>query len=305
MKMHGEWVQAYSEELAGDMMLEGLLAHCFKSWPDVLFIVSGFYTPARILKIIRARNIRIVLLCTESPYEEDRQLDLARSGVFDAILLNDPTHLKEYEGLAPIVEYSPHCYRPAVHCPGPAVPEWVGDVSWVGTPYPSRMEFMHAVDWTGLTLRLAGNWTKLEDDDPLAAHVVHTREGCFDNTETVDLYRSTKASFNTYRGRGGELREVAHPDLAEGWAIGPREVETIATGCLLAREPRGEGDELFPMLPTFNEPAELGDLLRWWCANDSARERAVTKAYEAIADRTFDNSAARLLRALESVPAIR
>lgn len=295
----GRYVHAFSEELAGEMALDGLLAHCFKSWPEILFIVSGFYTPPRILQICKARGIKVVLLCTESPYEEDRQLSIARSGCLDAVLLNDPTHISEYQGTAPIVAYQPHCYDPDIHRPGDPVAEWVGDVAWVGTPYPSRIAFMTSVDWTGLDLKLAGNWTKIEDDHPLAPHVIHDREDCFDNPDTVRLYRSVKASFNTYR------KEASHPDLVEGWALGPREVETIATGCFLAREARGEGDVLLSMLPTFTEPEELGDLLRWWCTHDTQRQAATVKAYEAIADRTFANSAAQLLNALESVPAVR
>lgn len=295
-----EWVHICSEELAGDFTLTHLMAACYRYWPDLVFIVSGFYMPNRIVEVIRKRNMKTVLLCTESPYEEDRQLALAQSGYLDAVLLNDPQNIELYAGAAPIVEYQPHCYDPDKHCPGPGRDDWRGDVCWVGTPYPSRMQFMERVDWSGLHLRLAGNWTEFENSDhPFAQHVVHDLQDCFPNEETVDLYRSCKATFNNYR------KEAHHPDLVEGWALGPREVEATATGILCAREPRGEGDELLPMLPTFTSPEELGEVLRWYCNNTAAREAAVSGAYEAIADRTFENSAARLLTALDAVPVAR
>jgi hypothetical protein len=71
-----------------------------------------------------------------------------------------------------------------------------------------------------------------------------------------------------------------------------------ATGLFFVRDPRGEGDTLWPMLPTFANPAEASDLVRWWLAHDELRADAARKAREAIADRTFTRNAATLLRLL-------
>jgi len=211
--------------------------------------------------------------------------------------LNDPINMHAYEDLAPHVYYSPHAYDPDVHKPGKPYKPWIGDVGWVGTTYPSRREFMRKVDWSGLKVRLGGNWSWVDADDVLPPYLIHKRKDCLDNEDTVLLYQSVKATFNTYR------KEAQHEDLELGWAIGPREVEACATGLLLAREPRGEGDDLLKMCPTFTEPEELGELLRWWCANDGPRERVIAQAREAIADRTFENHAKKLLTILEDVPA--
>ncbi len=86
--------------------------------------------------------------------------------------------------------------------------------------------------------------------------------------------------------------------------MGPREVELAACGAFFLRNPRGEGDELFPMLPTFTQPDEFSELLRWWLTHDAARTDAAIRAQAAIVDRTFANTAARLLRIIEGVPKI-
>ena len=39
-------------------------------------------------------------------------------------------------------------------------------------------------------------------------------------------------------------------------------MELAATGTYFLREPRGEGDEILHMLPTFDGPAEFEDKLR-------------------------------------------
>ena len=49
------------------------------------------------------------------------------------------------------------------------------------------------------------------------------------------------------------------------------------------------------MLPTFETPTEFEDLLRWWLAHPKERKSAATQARAAIADRTFQAQAARLL----------
>jgi hypothetical protein len=50
------------------------------------------------------------------------------------------------------------------------------------------------------------------------------------------------------------------------------------------------------MLPTFTGPDEASDLLRWFLAHPSEREKAAQKAREAVQGRTFDTAAAGLLR---------
>jgi spore maturation protein CgeB len=124
--------------------------------------------------------------------------------------------------------------------------------------------------------------------------LVHEREQCMDNTVTADLYRSAKVSANLYR------KEHSDQSHADGWAMGPREVELAACGTFFLREARPEGDDLFPMLPTFETPEEFSDQLRWWLTHDTERVEAAGLARKAIADRTFTNTAARLLRLVDA-----
>jgi hypothetical protein len=72
-----------------------------------------------------------------------------------------------------------------------------------------------------------------------------------------------------------------------------------AIGLPFLRDPRGEGDEVLPMLPRFDSPDEASELARWWAEHDGLRAEAARQAREAIADRTFANNAARLLQLLE------
>jgi len=58
---------------------------------------------------------------------------------------------------------------------------------------------------------------------------------------------------------------------------------------------------VFPMLPTFGDPKDASDKLRWMLAHDAKREEAARQARSAIADRTFEANAKRFLTLAEKL----
>jgi spore maturation protein CgeB len=90
--------------------------------------------------------------------------------------------------------------------------------------------------------------------------------------------------------------QLAAPTRPAGVACGPREIEMAACGLWFTRDPRPESDGLFAMLPSFTSPAEASEQIRWAVSHDRARQKAAAAAREAVAGRTFRESAMRLLR---------
>jgi spore maturation protein CgeB len=270
--------------------IDGVYSDLYRLRPDVLLVVAGHFIPAKLLDLARLSGTRVVVLHTESPYEDERQVLLA--GHADLNLVNDPTNIEAFKAVAPTV-YMPHAYRPAVHRPGPASADLVSEFVFVGTGWPSRIEFFEAMNLEGVDVALAGNWQGLAEGSPLRKFVAHDIGECLDNADAVGLYQSSKVGLNLYR------REAQHPTLIDGWAMGPREVELAACGLFFLREPRPEGDEVLGMLPTFTSPGEASELLHWWLAHDTERSAVAAQARAAIADRTFDAHAAMLMRLLE------
>jgi spore maturation protein CgeB len=241
--------------------------------------------------VLARRPHHVVYWCTESPYEDDRQARGARYA--DTVILNDPTNLAQFrEQVNPRTYYLPHSYDPAVHFPGDADPDLACDFAFVGTGFPSRIQFLESIDWTGIAVKLGGNWKELDESSPLAPMVAHRRDWCISNEEAADLYRSCKSSLNLYR------REANTDGLELGWSMGPREIELAACGAFFLRDPRPEGDDLFPMLPTFSSSEEVRPLLDWWLSHDKAREEAARRARAAIEQYTFRSRAEWLVNHL-------
>jgi hypothetical protein len=289
-KQPGEFALALDPERSLIFALNDLHAVCYQYRPDVVFITSGFYLRDTYLDVIRSYRTRVVLLHTESPYQDDDQI--VRAAKVDLNLINDPTNLEQFRAVAPTF-YVPHAYRPDRHFPRQGMSEHASDFCFVGTGYPSRTGFFEAVDFAGIDVALAGNWQWTDEESPLRKWLAHDVEVCCDNEQTAYLYAATKMSANLYR------REANRPALSAGWAMSPREVELAAMGVPFLRDPRGESDAVLPMLPTFDGPAEFGERLRWWLAHDDARHQAGCQAREAVADRTFVSHARQLLRLLD------
>ncbi len=275
----------------------GLYGTCYQTWPDVVLAISAFFTPPLILDVMRARKHKVVLVHTESPYQDAEQL--MRGAHADYNIINDPKNLDKFRELGP-ADYYPHAYRPSVHYPGKGTPKMECDLAFIGTAFSSRIKFFEAMDLEGLDVLLAGNWTKLpveSPNSPLYKYLATDHiENCVDNDQTAEAYRSARMGINPYR------REIHYEGgVAElSTSIGPREVEMAACGLPYLRDPRPENEEVLGMEPAYDSPEDASEKLRWWLKHPAKREWAAREAYEAIKDRTFENNAKRLLKALES-----
>lgn len=292
----GDIVKQMTPVEAAIAACEGIKARCWEFWPDVVIIVCADFVPPDLLDDIRAHGHRLVIIHTESPYEDAQRIALAPHA--DINLLNDWCTLDSWREANSNSHYVPHAYDPDLHHPGPSTRS--ADVCFVGTGWQNRIDFLEKVDWTGVDFQLAGKWDRLDNGRPLLREDSPLRSYLFDgpinNAVTADLYRGSKIGFSLYRG------EATRPDLAEGWAIGPREVEMAACGLFFPRDPRPEADELFPFLPTFSTPAEFRDIVDWYLPRDALRHDLAMRARAAVEGRTFKAHAARLIGRLSELP---
>lgn len=291
-----EFEQAMEDNAAVLASFEALGHHLYTFWPDLVIFVSAFYVRQEMLHLIRSRGHKLVILHTESPYQDDEQLMRAQYAHLN--ILNDPTNLEEYRCLSK-AEYIPHAYDPDRHYPGTG-PRDI-DFSFVGSMFPSRVDFFERFieelgeEWLGKhDIALGGQaWSnKRLDGSPLLNYLGHPRAHAIENSETANIYRRTKVGINVYRKEG----ESTHAD--EGWSMGPREVELAACGLPFLRDPRPESDEVFPFLPPFESPEHAADQLKWYLRTPEMLEMYRELTIKAVRHRTFDNNAARLMQLL-------
>jgi spore maturation protein CgeB len=304
---HGEFKKALAHKhdvIA--LAANGVMSTAYQFWPDLIIIVSAFFIPLDVIDTLRSRGHKVVLIFTESPYEESRQIEQATHA--DLVLLNDPLRLPEYDALGIPAFHIPHAYRPSLHYPGPGEDELATDFAFFGTGYPNRIEFFAKMialgAFEGIDVTIGGNWEGCKDDDAVLAYLSHERSECVDNEIAVRSYRSAKVGMNLYRreaGRGIEDPvEKARAALGPS-AAGPREIEMAACGLFFLRDPGPESDAIFPMLPSFASAEDAAEQLQWWLKRDDEREKGAREARAAIRHRTFTANAQTLLKMLDAL----
>lgn len=276
---------------AARMVAEQLRAACFDFWPELVVITSAFLIPPETFDIIRDRQIKIAVILTESPYEDPTQIGIAARS--DLAIINDPINLDRYRQHQPNTFYIGHAYDPEQHRPQIINPDYQADFGFVGTGFPSRVQFLEQVNFEGLTVKLAGNWQQLDATSKLNRYLLQHPSGSFPNSETVRFYSSIKISANIYRKEGAD-------NHLTGYACGPREIELAAVGTFFLRESRPESDELFSMLPVYESAEHFSELVKEWSVNDRQRQQAARLAQLAVKPRTFTNNALALLERLDN-----
>jgi hypothetical protein len=278
------------------MATKGLMETCYLFWPDVIFFVSAFFQTQAQLQVLKTRGHKIVMLHTESPYQDDEQI--GRGQFADLNLLNDPCNIELWKTMTDgVVRYQPHSYDPKRHYVDGMGLKKEADFSFIGTAFRSRCEFFHNMDLAGIgNVTLGGNlWDACpEEYSDILNYLGHPINQCVDNEETARVYRISKTGINFYRREGEDKHK------GEGWAMGPREIEMAACGLFFLRDPRGESDEVFggskqlglpDVLPTFTDAGDASEQLKWWIKHDTERNKAALRARDCVYNRTFDNAA--------------
>lgn len=271
---------------AGSELVErALRIHKEDSPLDVVLVVSAMYLHPDVFVLLRRAGIKVAVLFTESPYDDemqDRLLPFIRVA-----------WTNERVSAVRGVKYLQHAYRPSVHHTDvDSDPDIAShDVVFVGTGFKERLEILQAVDWTGIDLGLYGEtWGLLGSRAKTRKYI---RGGAVDNAATAILYRKAKIGLNLYRKSKGFGKDA--PQITSADSMNPRAYELAATGCFTISQKRAEVEEIFgPLVPTFETPQELEALIRKWLADDEGRERVRAALPGIIEGHTWQARAAQI-----------
>ena len=278
----------------------GILERALRYQVDWVLVVSGMYLHPDALVLMRRAGRRVALICTESPYEQDKELRLA--GVCSAVWTNERTSVNAFRAVCPNAYYWQHAIDPERHVAGTqAGDEDVAahDVVFVGTGFEERIAWLEAVDWTGIDLGLYGSWEMLTDDSPLQPYV---RGGVTDNATTAALYRRAKIGLNLHRTTKGWGMGAEHIAAAEAESLGPRCYELAAAGCFFLSDWREElGDVFGEIAARVDTPADMTRAMRYWLEHEGERERRAAALPEQVAAHTFDNRVREMVAQLARI----
>lgn len=273
----------------------GVLERAFRLAPDWVFVVSGMYFHVDLLRYLKRAGFRVAMLFTESPYDDDAQVEVAR--LVDVAWTNERTSVERLRTHNPNVYYLPHAYHPLVHGyvkPTDETPSH--DALFIGTGFSERIAFLNQVDWGGLEPALYGYWTKLGSRAMLRKAV---RGGVVENDAASQLYQRARINLNLHRtSKGVSADDTQTITVAE--SLNPRVFELAACGAFFLTDPRAELADVFgDLVPTFTSPAELSAQLARWRDDPEGRRRISEACREAVQPHSWLARAETVLRELE------
>lgn len=261
---------------------------------DVVLVVSGMFLHMKILRMMKRAHIPVVVLFTESPYDPQ---ELAMAKIVDGCWTNERSSVDAFRAVNRNSGYLPHAWHPERHQPGPQpgddqVP--AHDVVFVGSAFQERIDWLSAIDWTGIDLGLYGMWA------PLKRHRLrqYVRSAPVSNVTTAALYRRAKVGLNLYRtsqGWGKHAAQIAHAE-----SLNPRAYELAACGAFHLSSYRAEVGEVFgDLVPTFRHPTEASGLIRSWLANPDGRAHVAAELPACVAEMSWVDRATRVIGDLQ------
>lgn len=245
----------------------------------VVIVCAMLYHPSLYILLERA-GLPVFVFGTESPYDDEMFAIPAKmataASVNDTQSLGPVTDAVRAAGESTPISYMPLGFNPSVHYAGLA--DWLEtergqqvpghDVVFIGNMYPSRAEWLSAIDWSGIDLGLYGVFDTLPEDHALRAYI---RGGVVRNYAATAIQQRAKVVINLFRTEqfGPGWTVVGH---RPGASISPRLIECAASGACVVSEYRAELVDTFgDAMPLARTPDEMSAAIRRLLANDAER----------------------------------
>jgi spore maturation protein CgeB len=276
----------------------GALEMALRHQVDVVLAVSAMFLHPDVIVLMKRAGLRVVIAFTESPYDLDKELAIAK--LVDGCWTNERTSVAAFQEVNPNSGYLPHAWHPERHRPGLHAGDedmLAHDVVFVGSAFRERVEWLAAIDWTGIDLGLYGSWESLGSRHPLR-HFVKANQT--DNVRAAALYRRAKIGLNLYRTSKGWGRFA--PAIEHAESLNPRAYELAACGAFHLSTHRMEVVETFgDLVPTFTNAFEASALIRRWLMDDNGRARIAEQLPACVAESSWVDRSTRVIGDLQTL----
>jgi spore maturation protein CgeB len=240
--------------------------------PDVVLIVAGTAMHRRASDLLHSLGLPLALILTESPYQDDSQINVINNGHFAAAFTNDRDSVRPLsEACGAEIVYLPHSFDPDTHRPMKVNEEHQTNIFFHGTLWKERRAAFAALD--GLPgVMISG----IDPDD-----VDGTVYEAMPNEEVARYYNGTKIALN------------GHRDGAAGWSLGPRAYEIAACGAFqLCDDTRPELRQVFAdTVVTYRDARDLRQKAEYYLDHEAERREMAEMARGLVQPCTFEQRA--------------
>lgn len=274
------------------------LAMALRHQVDCVLAVSAMFLHPDVIILMKRAGLRVAILFTESPYDHEKEIAVAK--LVDLCWTNERSVVEAFRVVNPNSHYLPHAWHPTRHHPGKQYGDDIvpaHDVVFVGTGFKERVEWLTAIDWSGIDFGLYGSWDSISKRHPLYQHV---RGGVLDNIQTAGFYRRAKIGLNLYRTSMGFGKHA--PQITHAESLNPRAYELARCGSFHLSTYRQEVAEIFgTLVPTFERPFDASALIRRWLADDEGRARIQAQLPACVAESSWSERAGQVIGDIQTL----
>jgi spore maturation protein CgeB len=263
----------------------------------MVLVVSGMYFHPDFFILMKRAGLRVGVLLTESPYDDERQERILPW--VDIAWTNERTSVEPFRKINPNTYYLPHAYNQDKHFPqakdekDKLIKEH--DVVFVGTGFRERADLLAAVNWEGIDFGLYGHWSILGPRNRLRKYIQSEE---IENEVTSALYRKAKIGINLHRTSRGFGRDA--PQIGYAESLNPRAYELAACGCFYISDDRAEVTEIFNgSVPTFKDAAEMESSIRYWLEHEEERKKVAARLPSVVQAHNWRTRAEQMMKDLE------
>jgi hypothetical protein len=281
-----------------DALWVALWHDVFRGGLDGVLVVSGMFLHPDLVHVMKRVNLPVFVLFTEAPYDLEKELALA--ALVNGCWTNERSSVAAFRAVNPHSGYLPHGWHATRHHPDPQPGDEAiasHDVVFVGSAFRERVDWLSAIDWSGIDLGLYGSWEALGSTHHLRQFVKGKQT---DNATTAALYRRAKIGLNLYRTSMGWGKHA--PTIEHAESLNPRAYELAACGAFHLSTYRQEVAEVFgDLVPTFTTPSEAAALVRSWLADPAGRARVAAQLPACVAESSWRTRATTMIGDLQTL----
>jgi len=244
--------------------------------PDVVLIISGSALHRRAYDLLHKMCLPLVLLLTESPYEDEIQSKIVDQGHIAHAFTNEIYSVEPLSVNGASVSYLPHSFDPDVHKPMDVNGEHASDVFFHGTLWVERARLIEEL--LGMDIDLCVSGISMADVQ---------RGELVDNDKLAQMYNGAKICLNHHRTTKREAGDTIASNAAA--SIGPRAYEIAACGAFqLCDDTRPELRAIFGhAVPTYQNAADLRARIEYFLDRPNERRELADMARERVQDCSF------------------
>jgi spore maturation protein CgeB len=269
-----------------------VIERALRNQVDVVLVVSAMLLHPDIIILLKRAGFLVAAVFTESPYDLTQELAIAK--LVDCCWTNERSCLGAFQAVNPHAGYLPAAWHLLRHTPtaGSEMPDVPShDVVFVGSGFPSRIDWLSKVDWTGIDFGLYGTWQDVPSRHALRPFI---HQGAIENTAAIALYRHARITLNLYRG--GVVLSSTKTLSAPGESLNPRAYELAASGIFHLSEWRAEVPDVFGnLVPMFKTPQDASALIRLWLQRDQDRVAMASALPAVVAESSWVARASRVI----------